>query len=527
MLTANVLSAQRYTTEIFTEVDVTEDVVYGENATVLFQFVEEAKLEELICDVYEPAGDEMEDRPLVLVFHSGNFLPPVINGQIIGSRKDSSVVEFCTQLAKRGFVAVSVSYRLGWNPLAATQAARATGFIQALYRGIQDGRTAIRYFKSTELEESNPFRIDSDNISCLGVGAGGYIVLGMVGLDDYSELLNTTNPATKFILDLDSDGIPETAMIDTLYAGDIEAKKLAIAPESILGFLEGDTLNYPNHPDYNSDFQLGINIGGGVGDISWLEDQTVPCISIQSINDLFTPYNDLPLIVAPFDPVVNIQGSQKIGEYQESNGINQKWKDFNFFDPITELAITNSVLADHPYYEGVFPYAQDPNSLGIHEGVVIDWWDPEAMEPSGLINMPWNMAAHPNGGTYHEVALQLNENMSAEKARANIDTLMKYIIPRMMISLELPITSATHEIEKNKSSLLLSPNPMSDYLLIETEKNSINSIQIFDGRGKLAFHQEEINASQYIFDRLELRAGIYFLKVQVGELMFWERVVFL
>ena len=97
-------------------------------------------------DVYQPSGDTETSRPLVLVFHTGNFLPNVLNGQISGTKKDSSVVEICTQLARRGYVAASVDYRVGWNPLASTQPERALGLIQAAYRGLQDGRNAIRYF---------------------------------------------------------------------------------------------------------------------------------------------------------------------------------------------------------------------------------------------------------------------------------------------------------------------------------------------------------------------------------------------
>jgi dienelactone hydrolase len=66
-------------------------------------------------DVYEPSGDTASVRPLVLVLHTGSFLPAVMNGQPTGGRKDSAVVEMCTRFAKKGYVAAAVSYRLGWN----------------------------------------------------------------------------------------------------------------------------------------------------------------------------------------------------------------------------------------------------------------------------------------------------------------------------------------------------------------------------------------------------------------------------
>lgn len=60
---ANVSSAQRYKTETFSEVKVTEDLVYGENATIFFQFATgEAIPEELKCDIYEPLDDNLDER---------------------------------------------------------------------------------------------------------------------------------------------------------------------------------------------------------------------------------------------------------------------------------------------------------------------------------------------------------------------------------------------------------------------------------------------------------------------------------
>ena len=196
-LTVSMSFAQeRYLDEVFTDVTVTPNVQYGLNGTILFfSQVGEIVPENLYMDIYEPAGDTEVDRPVVLVFHTGNFLPNVTNGQIPGTRQDNSVVEFCTQLARRGYVTAAVSYRLGWNPLAQTQPVRALGLIQAAYRGVQDGRNAIRFIKS----EADTYGIDVNNVSVLGLGTGGYLTLGLVGLSDYNEILTTTNGQGKFL----------------------------------------------------------------------------------------------------------------------------------------------------------------------------------------------------------------------------------------------------------------------------------------------------------------------------------------
>ena len=67
----------RYLDEVFDEVTVTTDVVYGQNITVITALQGlPPMMEDLKCDIYEPTGDTETERPLLLIFHTGNFLPP-------------------------------------------------------------------------------------------------------------------------------------------------------------------------------------------------------------------------------------------------------------------------------------------------------------------------------------------------------------------------------------------------------------------------------------------------------------------
>ena len=85
---------ERYLDEIFENVTVTEDVQYASNVSVLpaLQGAPPMQLPQLM-DIYQPEGDEETARPLILVFHTGNFLPQYLNGSALGTRKDSAVVE--------------------------------------------------------------------------------------------------------------------------------------------------------------------------------------------------------------------------------------------------------------------------------------------------------------------------------------------------------------------------------------------------------------------------------------------------
>ena len=91
-------------------------------------------------DIYTPDGDEATDRRVVVLLHTGTFLPAIVNGQATGDKSDNTLVELCTRLAKKGYVAVSANYRLGWNPLSTDPEVRTSTLAQAFYRAQQDAR---------------------------------------------------------------------------------------------------------------------------------------------------------------------------------------------------------------------------------------------------------------------------------------------------------------------------------------------------------------------------------------------------
>ncbi len=520
----------RYLDEVFTDVQVTADVTYGVNGTVLFlPQVGEVVPQPLTMDIYEPVGDTETARPVILMFHTGNFLPNVTNGQISGTKQDSSVVEMCTLLAKRGYVAASVTYRSGWNPLADTQPIRALGLIQAAYRGVQDGRNAIRFMKANATD----YNVDASKVTVWGVGTGGYLTLGLVGLTDYNEILTTTNGPGKFLLDTDGDGVPDTPMVVPTFHGDINGEVLTVVPADGFGLMAGDTTNYPNIVGVDNSFQLGVNIGGALGDINWLADNTTPTISVQSAFDEFAPYNDDVLKVPTTgDPIVQVQGAQQIGAAQEAAGNNQIWKDANFNDAITDLAIANSATAGHPYYEGVFPWIKPANSDGKDEGVVVDWWEATANSPVNGAGMgaPWNVIPHPAGDDFHTNGLILNENMSAEKARANIADIMAYVLPRACVALDLPCASnflsSTKDLVVN-AGMVVSPNPASQSVLVNTDAEfQILDIEVYDMTGKLVQQYAGVDSNSFEINRNGLAQGMYLIKARFDQGVQTSKVMF-
>jgi len=254
-----------YVDEIYESVQVTEDVVYGVNATVEQIYFLGVVVDTLKMDVYEPINDPNETRPLMIVLHDGVFLQKQINGRITGERRDSSVVDICTKFAKRGYTAVAIDYRLGWNPLAATYTERGSTFVQAVYRGMQDGRTAVRYFRKDIAENGNQFNVDESSIAVWGLGTGGFISLAMNSVASYEDLIENPN----FILDVDGNGVPDVPMIIEEYYGDMNGELLTIVPDDptipeMFNLTVGDTMNYPNHTGYSSEIHIALNLSGGI-----------------------------------------------------------------------------------------------------------------------------------------------------------------------------------------------------------------------------------------------------------------------
>lgn len=540
-MSQDAISQERYLDKIFDDVEVTSDIVYNVNTTVLTVLdttIGRPIPIPLQMDVYQPAGDTETSRPVVFVFHTGNFLPPVLNQQISGTKQDSSVVEFCTEFAKRGYVAVAPNYRTGWNPLATTQPIRVLGLIQAAYRGIQDARIAIRYMRNDAMNGTNQYGIDPMTVTAFGMGTGGYVSLGVSTLDEYAEIVETTNGPAKFILDTDGDGVPDTPMVIEAVHGDLNGEVTTVAPFDFPPYAAGDTTTFGYFQGISSDVQLGINVGGALGDISWVDENTPPIISIQDPFDIFAPYNDATVIVPTTgDPVIRAQGSFAVAQVLDSLGTNQIFKDAVFDDVITQVAIGSAAAADqllpydHPYIEGLFPWVKPLNSAGIPEGVVVNWWDPDALSPFGV---PWNLLPHPSSTdtmplTFHTQGLILNEGMSAEKARTNINDIMAYISPRACVALELPcaalFTSSTEDLLEDNTLVNVFPNPATDRVEMRTDGQAMERVELIGIDGKLMFARNNINDNNLNIDISAFDSGMYILKVYFEEGLVTKQIV--
>ena len=128
--------------------------------------------ENLFMDIFQPVGDTLSQRPLMIICFGGGF--------ITGSKDHWSIRLLAQQLAKRGFVTATIDYRLGMNLFDADLSNR------AVYRGIQDGRSAVRFFRA-DAAGDNEYKIDPNQIFIGGHSAGAFIATHNAYLDKETE----------------------------------------------------------------------------------------------------------------------------------------------------------------------------------------------------------------------------------------------------------------------------------------------------------------------------------------------------
>ena len=242
----------RYRYRIFEEVSVSYEVIYGSNVG------SSGSDEVLDMDIYMPAGDEVSNRPVVILAHGGFFLA--------GSNAGSDVVPLCEDLARMGYVAASISYRLGIDNVFDLE----TSLQESVLRGVHDAKAAVRYFRKTHAEQGNVWGIDPDRIVLGGSSAGAFIALHAAYIDELSEVPD--------IIDLTQPGLG--------------------------GGLEGMSGN----EGYPSDVLSIVNISGAIGEADWIDAGDVPVVSTHGTADGTVPFGTSNISLFGIN-VIEVDGS--------------------------------------------------------------------------------------------------------------------------------------------------------------------------------------------------------------------------
>jgi predicted esterase len=244
--------------KVYTNVTIVSDVLYRIATNYL------GTQDSLKMDIYSPTGAPDTVRPCAVLIHGGSFLT--------GTKADTIMMTFCNELALRGYVAVSINYRLGVQISLTDIAGSQKQFNRAVYRAVQDSKAAIRFLKAN----ASQYHIDTSLIFCGGYSAGAVTTV-------HSAYMNQNEAVTK---------------IDTTGLGLLD---------------EGESLTH------SSSFKAVINYCGAIGDTNWLQTGDIPIISFHGTADTVVPYtmgNAFKLPLFPF-----IFGSGTINRIHKPLGV--------------------------------------------------------------------------------------------------------------------------------------------------------------------------------------------------------------
>jgi len=509
------LGAQRRYLDPVFGVQRTPNVDYGVNIGIL---TGAPVPETLKVDIYTPVGDSLTARPLVLVAHTGSFLPPLFNGQITGARSDSTVTAIASYLTSRGFVVGAYTHRLGWLPTSPDQNVRTSSLLQAAYRAIQDTRSCIRFFRKTVAEDGNPYGIDPAKIVVWGIGSGGYLALGAGSLNDFSEVV-----LDKFI---NTETL--TPYIDSTIYGNIYGTTRA-------------AICLPNYPNYPSDFELSVNMGGALGDSTWLDGEPVEpaYVGVHCNNDFFAPYYEGAVIVPTTRQfVIFATGTRKAIEQANQLGSNDILKTvdpkLDVLSSLIEVQKNNRItlpLTQQNILQGTdnfygFDIPLIFNGTPVPQGSPWEWWDLNTLRAVvAAVNAA--RGTNFNADSLHLSGLATNPDMSPEKGKRYLDTIFNLVMPRACVALGLGCeASSVKEVEASEIGLKLFPNPVRESLLIETnDQNPIESVYIYNLQGKLVKAHASIRTSNVRIPRNNLMAGFYLAQIRTKDKMVTTQII--
>lgn len=253
----------RYINDLFTDIKVTSDLKFGEGTTIF------GNDQELFLDVYEPEGDDLEERPVIILAFGGSF--------ISGSKED--VAFLCEAYARKGYVAVAIDYRLYDGPLLPLPTD--TQMKEVVVKTVSDIKAAVRYMRQ-DADTDNLFRIDPSKVIIGGISAGAIATFHAAALDEEDDL-----------------------------------------PDDIRMFLEengGIEGNTSENYQYSSEVQGLVNFSGGLNVASWIDAEDPPFVSIHDDMDGVVPYGGGFARVFGF-PIIFMEGSQRCTEVADSVGV--------------------------------------------------------------------------------------------------------------------------------------------------------------------------------------------------------------
>jgi len=263
----------RYKNSVFPATNSFLDVKYGSNMAQ-----DGVTPVDLHMDIYTPKDDTDTKRPLVILAHGGFFS--------MGSKTDLTWV--ATELAKMGYVAATIQYRLLDLTDPAVIMNPPLEFHKEAIRATHDMRSAIRFFRKSVVEENNLYGIDPDMIIVCGYSAGAI-------MSNYTTYLD----------------------------------KMEEVPDNLKSYVEsqGGLDGNSGNSGYSNKTQIAISLCGALGDTAWIQKNDAAFIGLHNTNDAVVPnISGLPLTSVGVPLQLTIYGDSAIYLRTKHLGISSHYR---------------------------------------------------------------------------------------------------------------------------------------------------------------------------------------------------------
>ncbi len=248
----------RYISPMFDSIMV-ETVHFGEGMNI------GGEMQQLYADVYQPYGDTVTNRPVLIFAFGGAFIQ--------GDRHAWYVKRVCRQFAKMGYVTIANDYRIGVDPLEVLLMQH----MRIFFRPMQDMRATVQYLKADFSELGNNFGIDTSKIFLGGASAGGISAMMTAYCNEPSEISEM---------------------------GDISALDDLGGFDATTGF----------YPEYNWDVAAVVSVSGAIVNREWMEAGDVPILMAHGDQDLIVPYGFGAIGGGVLGGIFDLQGSSVVHE---------------------------------------------------------------------------------------------------------------------------------------------------------------------------------------------------------------------